>query len=126
MINIAQDSIFNLHPINLSSIRKDITQILIAGEEPVAAFRTVRDQMVFTNKRIIAIDIIGMTGVKKQYFSLPYSKIVTYSFETPGLVEFVPDSVLTLTFQDGFKTKFEFKGNTDILALNRAISEYIL
>ena len=34
-------------------IPKDAGQLLIQGEQPVAAFRTYRDSAIFTNKRLI-------------------------------------------------------------------------
>ncbi len=126
MINIAQDTIFKLHPIDTKKIRTDIAALLIEDEEVVAAFKTVRDQMIFTTHRIITTDSVGVTGVKKTYSSLPYAKIQFYGIETPGLVELVPESALMLTFASGYTARFEFRGSTDILELSRVISEYIL
>ena len=91
-----------------------------------SAFKTVRDQLVFTNKRIIAIDVQGITGRRKSFSSMPYSKVQFFSIQTPGFAELVPDSELFLMFSNGFTAKFEFKGNVDIGAIGRMISEYVL
>ena len=39
---------------------------------------------IFTNKRLILIDVQGLTGKKQEYRSIPYSKITQFSIETIG------------------------------------------
>lgn len=60
------------------------------------------------------------------YHSMPYSKNQFFSIQTPGFAELVPDSELFLMFSNGFTAKFEFKGDVDIGAIGRMISEYFL
>ncbi|BDC96726.1 MULTISPECIES: PH domain-containing protein [Treponema] len=126
MINISNDSVFNLKPIPLSDVRGELPAMLIPGEQIVAAFRTVRDQLLFTDKRIISVDVQGLTGKRKSYTSLPYSKVQFYTVQTPGLLELVADSELELMFTNGFTAKFEIKGNFDILGLCKVISQFVL
>lgn len=66
-INFNQNSVFNLKPISNDSVRGEVNGLLINGEEVIYAFQTVRDQLVFTNKRIIAIDVQGLTGKRKSF-----------------------------------------------------------
>ena len=94
--------------------------------EFIYAFQTIRDQVVFTNKRIIAIDVQGITGKRKSYSTMPYSKIQYFSIQTPGFLELFPDSELFLMFSNGFTATFEFKGQIDIGMLGRMISEFVL
>jgi len=126
MINFNNNSVWNLRPIEVSVVKNEVTGLLIDGEEIVLAFKTVRDQLIFTNKRIISVDIQGVTGARKSYSSMPYSKIQFFTIQTPGFVEIIPDSELILTFANGFTAKFEFKGNVDIGKIGRMISEYVL
>ncbi len=125
-INFNGNSVWNLKPINLSEVRNEVNGLLVAGEQPLLAFRTVRDQLVFTNKRIISVDVQGLTGSKKSFSSMPYSKIQFFSVQTPSVAELVPDSELFLMFSNGFTAKFEFKGNVDIGGIGRMISEFVL
>lgn len=125
-INFNKDSAFNLKPIAPDEIRSEINGLLIADEDVKMAFRTVRDQVVFTNKRIISIDVQGITGRKKSYASMPYSKIQFFSVQTPGFAEIFPDSELCIMFSNGFTATFEFKGDVDIGLIGRMISEYVL
>jgi len=126
MISFNSDSVFNLKPIDLSQVRGEVTNLLIVGEEILYAFQTVRDQMVFTNKRVISIDVMGITGKRKSFATLPYSKIQFFEVRTPGFAEIIPDAEMMMTFASGFTARFEFRGNVDIGNLARLISEYVL
>ena len=125
-VNFNQNSAWNLKPIGIDAVRGEVNGLLISGEEIVMAFKTVRDQLVFTNKRIIAIDVQGITGKRKSYSSMPYSKIQYFSIQTPGFAELIPDSELFIMFSNTFTSKFEFKGKVDIGKIGRMISEYVL
>jgi hypothetical protein len=126
MINFNKNSAWNLTPINLSSIHNEVAGLMVNGEQPMMAFKTIRDQLVFTNKRIISIDVQGITGKRRSFTSLPYSKVQFFSIQTPGFMELVPDSELFLHFTNGFEATFEFRGNVDIGLIGRIISEYVL
>lgn len=125
-INFNSNSAWNLKPMNVNAVRDEVNGLLIDGENVEMAFQTVRDQLVFSNKRIIAIDVQGITGKKKTFSSMPYSKVQFFSIQTPGLVELIPDSELFIMFSNGFTAKFEFKGGVDIGKIGRMISNYVL
>ena len=125
-VNFNQNSVWNLKPISIDDVRNEIMGLLIDEEVVVMAFKSVRDQLIFTNKRIISIDIQGLTGKRKSFSTMPYSKIQYFSIQTPGLVELVPDTELFIMFSNTFTAKFEFKGNVDIGQIGRMISEYAL
>ena len=126
MINFNKNTAWNLTPINLNSIHNEVAGLMVNGERPLMAFKTIRDQLVFTNKRIISIDVQGITGKRRSFTSLPYSKVQFFSIQTPGFMELVPDSELFLHFTNGFEATFEFRGNVDIGQIGRIISAYVL
>ena len=125
-VNFNQDSVFNLKPISNDEVRGEVDGLLIADEKVEFAFKTIRDQLVFTNKRIISIDVQGITGKRKSFATMPYSKIQYFSIQTPGFLELFPDSELFVMFTNGFTAKFEFKGAVDIGKIGRILSEYVL
>lgn len=126
MINFNKNTAWNLTPINLNSVHNEVEGLMVNGERPLMAFKTIRDQLVFTNKRIISIDVQGITGKRRSFTSLPYSKVQFFAIQTPGFMELVPDSELFLHFTNGFEATFEFRGNVDIGQIGRIISEYVL
>lgn len=103
---------------------EDVLPLLISGEEVIGTYKTIRDYVTFTNKRVIAVNIQGITGKKKDYTSLPYSKVQVFSVETAGTFDL--DSELELWFSTLGKVKFEFTGQSDIIAIGKVISEFVL
>ena len=101
-----------------------INDFLIDGEIVIGAYRSIRDGVVFTNKRIIAINIQGLTGKKQDYTSIPYNKISTFSLETAGFFDL--DSELEIYMSGVGKVKFQFTGSTDVKEICKAISQYTL
>jgi hypothetical protein len=124
MIDFNESSIFKLKRIDNEKARDDFYSFLIEGEEIFATFKTIRDQVVFTNKRIISADVQGLTGSKVDYTSIPYSKIQTFSIETSGTLDL--DCEIQLYISAVGKVAFEINGSFDIVAFNRMISTYVL
>ena len=125
-ISFNKESVFNLTPITPKDLNQDVRELLIEGEKIACAFKTVRDQLVFTNKRIIAMDIQGITGKRRSFTTMPYSKIQYFAIQTPGLIELFPDSELFIMFTNGYTATFEFKGKVNIAGIGRMLSEYVL
>lgn len=125
-INFNQNSTWDLKPITPREVDHDVADLLLEDEKICAAFKTIRDQLIFTTKRIIAIDVQGLTGKRKSFTSMPYSKVQFFSVQTPYAIEIVKDSELELTFANGFVAKFEFRGEVNITAIGKLISSYVL
>lgn len=126
MINFSDNTVFNLKPIEEKDVQRDVTNLFVDGERILGAYKTIRDQVIFTNKRIITVDVQGITGKRKDYSTLPYSKLQYFSVQTPGFAELIPDCEMELFFTNGFVAKFEFKGNCNIIELGKTISQYVL
>ena len=125
-INFNQNSSWDLKPITPREVDHDVADLLLEDEKICAAFKTIRDQLIFTTKRIIAINVQGLTGKRKSFTSMPYSKVQFFSVQTPYAIEIVKDSELELTFANGFVAKFEFRGEVNITAIGKMISSYVL
>lgn len=59
-------------------------QLLIDGEIIEAGFVVARDTLLFTNKRLIVIEVQGISGRQLEYLSIPYGSIVKFSVQTGG------------------------------------------
>jgi len=101
-----------------------VSEFLLADEEVIDAYKSLRDGVVFTNKRIIAVNVQGITGSKKDFTTLPYKNIVAYSVETSGTFDL--DSELEIYFSAIGKVRFEFTGQTSMLAISNTIAGYLL
>lgn len=61
-----------------------LIEVLASREKVVAVFATARDYVAFTTTRIIVADVQGITGNKKELYSIPISKIEMWSTESKG------------------------------------------
>ncbi|MDR2654752.1 MAG: PH domain-containing protein [Oscillospiraceae bacterium] len=124
MIDFQNASFMKLRPVPNSNFGALIAPMFIQDEQIIGAFQTVRDGIVFTTKRIIAINIQGITGKKKDFTSLPYSKIQVFSIETSGVFDI--DSELDLWFSGLGKIRFEFTSGANVAEICRIISTFTL
>ncbi len=74
----------NASRIEPAQIQKEFGQILTPSEIVEHAYQVLRDYFVFTNKRLVLVDIQGLTGKKIEYHSIPYKSIIQFSVETAG------------------------------------------
>ena len=124
MIDFTNKSIIKLKPINADEGQKLVNDLLIEDENVYFAFSSMRDKLVFTNKRIISLNVQGVTGKKIDYTSIPYSKLQAFSIETSGTFDL--DSELDVTISGLGTIRFELSAQTDIRKLCKFISIYTL
>ena len=122
MIDFQNGSVIKLK--KTDSIPDKLEDIFIDGESLIGLYKGIRDYVAFTNKRIISVNVQGMTGKKKDFTSMPYSKIQVFSIETSGVFDL--DSELELYFSGVGKVKFEFSGASDIVEISKLIAKFIL
>ena len=123
MLDFKNGDVIKLHR-DQKTREQDIEKLLTEGETVIDTYSSVRDFVAFTNKRIISVNKQGVTGTRREMTSMPYSRVTVYSIETAGVLGY--DSVLELYFTGLGRVRFEFSGNSDIVAVCRAISEHIL
>ena len=115
----------NLVRIPEKDICKNAQKLLLDGETVVGAYKTVRDQVVFTTHRIILVDMQGVTGTRQEIFVLPYRKVLHFGIQTAGFGDPLQASQLTVCFADEHEAKFGFIGQDDLFAVANAISRRI-
>lgn len=124
MIDFANGTFVKLSPSDPAQISAELGPLLVEGEQVHLSFKGIRDSVVFTNKRLISVNVQGMTGKKRDYTSLPYSKVQAWSIETAGTLDL--DSELELWFSGLGKVRLEFKGRVDIRHIGQLIGHYTL
>lgn len=107
-----------------SEYAEKVTALLLENETIIDSYKSMRDGVVFTSKRIISVNVQGLTGSKKDYTSIPYKNIVAYSVETSGTFDL--DSELEIYLSSVGKVKFEFTGRAAIVEISRYISQHLL
>ena len=72
---------------DVAGLQQEFAPMLVEGEQLLAAYRILRDSIVFTTKRLILVDKQGVTGSKVEYHTIPYARIVRFSKESAGIMD---------------------------------------
>jgi hypothetical protein len=115
----------NASEIPVDEVRKELGPLLIEGEQLEHAYKLLRDQIVFTNKRVITVDKQGLTGSKQNVRSIPYRSIRMISKEGAGILDLDAELVIWIV-GDPTPLKFEFSKGVDINQVYTLISRHIL
>jgi hypothetical protein len=124
MIDFSNARFIKLGEVDNSKGIELVGDLLIEAEQVMSSYKGARDMVVFTNKRVIAVNIQGLTGKKVDYSSLPYSKLQAWSVETAGT--FDRDTELEMYFSGLGKVRLEFNTRFDVKAFNRFLGSYVL
>ncbi|MGI6449386.1 MAG: PH domain-containing protein [Desulfitobacteriia bacterium] len=104
-------------------IPNDVSDLLVDGEEAIAAYKTIRDSAVFTNRRLIVRDAQGITGRKVEIYSLPYSSINMWSSENAGTLDI--NAEVQLWTRAGH-IKVNLKKGVDVRKFDKIIAQALL
>ncbi|GAA0070697.1 PH domain-containing protein [Clostridium sardiniense] len=74
----------NASEVSRDSVIKDFGKLIASGESIEKAYKLIRDTFIFTDKRLIMVDVQGATGKKVEYHSIPYKSITHFSVESSG------------------------------------------
>lgn len=124
MIDFKNGSLVKLKEVSNADGLTLVQDLLIDQEEIFASFKGMRDMVIFTNRRIIAVNVQGISGKKKDFSSLPYSKVQAFSLETAGTFDL--DSEMELWFSGLGKVRFEFNSKFDVKGFSKYLGKYIL
>ena len=115
----------NVSDSDIESIKKLYAPILCKDEIIERAFSHIRDKWVFTDKRLIIQNTQGVTGKKKEFFSVPYHSVECFSIETAG--SFDDDAEIKLWVK-GIDNPIEINlgHGIDITEVQRIFAEHIL
>lgn len=87
MIDFENGDVFKLRKVKDEKVDNNILTLLVPKEEIIGVYKSVRDYVVFTNRRFISVNIQGVTGKRRDYTIMPYSKISVFSIEASGVLD---------------------------------------
>ena len=104
-MGVLQGMLGNASKADASEFLGEWSGLIARDENVVSAYKLIRDWIAITDKRLIYIDVKGMTGTKKSVASVPWRHIVAFSIVTAGIVDlnaelhlFVASSPFPLTW----------------------------
>ena len=114
----------NAGAVSSENLQREYGKLLAEGEGIHAGFKVIRDTWIFTDRRLILVDVQGMTGRKREYLSIPYSKITMYSVETTGAFDL--DAELKLWIGSNTQPiEKKFNKSVDVYAVQGLLTQLV-
>jgi len=113
--------IFNATAVNPAEVGQAHGHALLAEEIVIYAFKTIRDFIVFTNWRLLYINVQGLTGSKKSYLTIPYRSITSFAIESAGTFDL--DAEIKIALSGMSPIEFKIGRNSDVRGLQTLLAQ---
>ena len=123
MIDFDNAEFLKMKKVEKDAVGANVLGLLLPDEKILGVYKSVRDYVMFTDKRFIAVNVQGITGKKQDITSMPYRHITCFSIETAGTLDI--DSELEIYISAVGKVRFEFTGRSDIVEIGKMISQNV-
>lgn len=101
-------------------------QLLTEGENIELGFKLIRDTFIFTNKRLILIDVQGLTGSKTEYKSITYKSISRFSVETAGTFDLDAELKIWISSEVQPSIKKQFNKSVNVYEVQKVLAHHVL
>lgn len=116
----------NAGSLDPEKLQQDYSKLLIASEKIEAGFKLIRDTFIFTNKRLILVDVQGITGKKVEYFSVSYRSISRFSLETAGSFDLDAELKIWISGEQQPSICKKFNKSVDIYEVQKILAQFTL
>lgn len=116
----------NASEVSVDKLNEKYNRLLIEGEVVELGFKLFRDVFMFTNKRLILIDVQGLTGSKVEYKCLPYRHISRFSLETAGTFDLDAELKIWISSEDLPTVSKKFNKSIDIYEVQKYLAAKVL
>lgn len=112
--------------IELDKLQDDFNRILIDSETIEVGFKLNDDTFIFTNKRLLAIQLRKGESGGIEYSSMPYSQIASFSVKAKK--SFNANAILRIwvSGQPEPKVEKEFNKSVDIYEVQKILAGHVL
>ena len=116
----------NAGAVSQEELTKKFGQLLTDGEEIELGFKLIRDTFIFTNKRLILIDIQGITGSKTEYKTITYKRISRFSIETSGTFDLDAELKIWISSEAQPSIKKQFNKSVNVYDVQKVLAHHVL
>lgn len=116
----------NADTISTEKLTQKYQRFLIDGEQIELGFALFRDVFMFTNKRLILIDVQGITGSKIEYKSMPYKNISRFSLETSGTFDLDAELKIWISSENVPSVSKKFNKSIDVYEVQKYLAAKVM
>ncbi|MNE32265.1 hypothetical protein D3C80_1258680 [compost metagenome] len=99
---------------------------MTANEEIEMGFKLIRDTFIFTNKRLILVDVQGITGSKTEYKSIGYKSITRFSVETAGTFDLDAELKIWISSEQHPSIVKQFNKSVNVYEVQKILAFHVL
>ena len=116
----------NAGAVSLEELNKKYDKLLTADEEIELGFKLIRDTFIFTNKRLIFVNVQGITGSKTEYKSISYKSISRFSIETAGSFDLEAELKIWVSSEAQPSIKAQFNKSVNVYDVQKVLAHHVL
>jgi len=116
----------NAGTVSQEDLLKKYGQLLIDSEEIEMGFKLIRDTFIFTNKRLILVDVQGLTGSKTEYKSIAYKSITRFSVETAGTFDLDAELKIWVSSELNPSIVKQFNKSVNVYDVQKVLAYHVL
>jgi hypothetical protein len=116
----------NAGAVNQVELKQTYGTLLTDNEEIEFGFKLIRDTFIFTNKRLILVDVQGLTGSKTEYLSVAYKSISRFSVETAGTFDLDAELKIWISSETVPSIRKKFNKSVNIFEVQKALAHHVL
>ena len=116
----------NAGAVSQEDLVKKYGQLLTDSEEIELGFKLIRDTFIFTNKRLILVDVQGLTGSKTEYKSISYKSISRFSIETAGTFDLEAELKIWVSSEVHPSIVKQFNKAVNVYDVQKVLAHHVL
>ena len=124
-MSIISGLIGNAAATSIADVKKDYGKLLGSNEDIIQAYQWVRDLLIFTDFRLIMVDIQGATGKKVDYHSIPYRSIRHFAVESTGHFDLEAELKIWVSGLGAEPLTYTFSRDADVYKVQALLAECI-
>ena len=124
-MGIISGLIGNASETDIEDVKKDYGKLLGRNEEVLQAYQWVRDLLIFTDFRLILVDIQGATGKKVDYHSIPYKSIRHFAVESTGHFDLEAELKIWVAGLGAEPLVYTFSKDADVYKVQALLAECV-
>ena len=110
---------------DINDVKKDYEKLLGKNEQVIQAYKWARDLLIFTDYRLILVDIQGATGKKVDYHSIPYKSIRHFAVESTGHFDLEAELKIWVAGLGADPLVYTFSQDADVYRVQALLAECV-
>lgn len=110
---------------SIDGVKKEYGKLLGQQEQVIQAYQWIRDLMIFTDCRLLLVNIQGATGKKVEYHSIPYRSIRHFAVESTGHFDLEAELKIWVSSMGTEPLVYTFSKDADIYKVQALLAECV-